>query len=210
VLRLLAARRSRRRRRLAGQQGLQRGKAILQLLDLGVLLLCLVWLHLNVGRDTANRAKLPAPVHTDGQVGIACITPLAYSSKIAWSPDGTTLALISSFNGLSLWNASSGSLISRPGSAAGLAAEAGLGVGMSWSPDSKVLRLATRHGLFFLGPDGRPSPPVLGSIVYRPEDLVRCIAVSPDGERRATSFEDGRIDLWRGGSLAARFGNRFV
>jgi WD40 repeat protein len=137
-----------------------------------------------------RRYKVGAEGTPPRPCGDPCLeTTQTYSSKLAWAPDGSTLALNSGFSGLALWNVRTGALIRRTQNPAPI-------TWLSWSRNSKILRIGTAHSLRFLDRDS-------GKAMFssRSAESMRWVSVSPGGERRAASFDDARIDLWKGSSL---------
>ncbi len=136
-----------------------------------------------------RRYKVGAEGTPPPPCGDPCFPTITYSSKLVWAPDGSVLALNSGFSGLALWNVRTGALIRRTQNPEAI-------LWLSWSRDSRQLRIGTPHGFRFLNRDSGKSV-----FAFRSADWMRTVAISPGGERRAASFDDARIDLWKGSSL---------
>jgi WD40 repeat protein len=124
--------------------------------------------------------------------------PGGFIRQVAWSPDGSLLAAIST-DGLRLWDASTGSLINHSASFSGC--------GVDWSPDGTHLAIA-RGGM-----------PVIVSVQdaqvaageYSQDGLcswaegLRAVDWSPEGQRVVSGsqgeYADGFIALWDAASL---------
>jgi WD40 repeat protein len=114
-----------------------------------------------------------------------------YSSKLEWSPDGEAMALSSGFNGLSLWKAQTGRLVFRTPPEQGLASMTENVISLSWSNDSRLLRVGTPHHIRFLKRD------LSEAFTTESKDWMRCISVARDSQQSAASFDDGEIVFWR-------------
>ncbi len=122
-----------------------------------------------------------------------------YSSKLEWSPDGEVLALSSGFNGLSLWKAGGVQPLFRtPPKSVDASLTENL-ISLSWSRDSKLLRVATPHSIRFLKRDFRTE-----DFAMEQRDWMRCVAVSGDSGAIVSSIDGGEIAFWRGRNRLAQ------
>ncbi len=108
-------------------------------------------------------------------------------TTVAWSPNGRLFALSSIITGLSVWDAHTGKLLQRFRQAAKV-------ISLSWSKDSKLLRVGTPWQIRLLSVS-------TGQPVYALESSFEMgeNAVSADGNQFAAGSADGdEIDLWHG------------
>jgi WD40 repeat protein len=109
--------------------------------------------------------------------------------RVAWSPDGTTVATCHGFAGtLHLWDGNT----LEPGRKWPLG-HSGKGSSLAFSPDSRRIVTAAENGV------GRIWDAATGTLVHQlsgPGNRLLCAVYSPDGQRIATGGDDNYISLW--------------
>lgn len=105
-------------------------------------------------------------------------------NRIAWSPDGKTLASASRGEEIHLWDTHTGSIRQT--------LEGNFNYSIAWSPDGKVLAAGGIFSLFFWSTE-------TGELLARlrtPTKANKSIAWSPDGKTVVSGADDGIIRLW--------------
>ena len=121
------------------------------------------------------------------KLSIASGSPESPPNCVAWSPDGTTLAVgYAQDNRVILWNARSGE---RLRSLEGCAYVSSL----SWSPNGKTLAAGGVNAVTLWNSDaGR----LLQTLSNQSLDITRALAWSPDGKLLTGTHNDGRVLVW--------------
>jgi hypothetical protein len=115
---------------------------------------------------------------------------------IAWSPDGTLAAVVSTAGDLRVW--------ARGGRSALLASDVSLGVPLAWSPDGSGLGFVSR-GQLALARVAAGASGVVGSVtLVSALSAVTSIAWAPDGTTFAAGGDDGVTRGQADGSALAR------
>jgi WD40 repeat protein len=107
--------------------------------------------------------------------------------SLAFSPDGGTLATVSHDKSLKLWDAATGRLLRT-------ARGPDMLVAVAFAPDGKTLAAAAEPGTLTIR--HAVSLDVLNTIRHENSEVLRDLAIAPDGRSVATCGMSGRIRLW--------------
>jgi WD40 repeat protein len=113
-----------------------------------------------------------------------------FSERVAFSPDGKTLALIVNSSQVRLWD------IDRNAEVARLKGRGEPVKSFAFSPDGRLLGVGKDHGWFEVWEIGSAREPVALRGHPTRDAAVQSVAFSPDGKRLATASIDGTAKLW--------------
>jgi WD40 repeat protein/actin-like ATPase involved in cell morphogenesis len=133
--------------------------------------------------DVAHRRLL-------GEFGESRSDPTDNMAQVVFSPDGKTLATISTYGALRLWNAATHQAVENP-----LGGSPGFVKDVAFSPDGSVLATASTDATVRLW--DLTNHRQLGNPLTGHTGSVRAVAFHPDGTTIASAGADGTVRLWR-------------
>jgi actin-like ATPase involved in cell morphogenesis len=133
--------------------------------------------------DVAHRRLL-------GEIGEPRADPTDNMSQVVFGPDGRTLATISTYGAVRLWNVATRQAVENP-----LGDYTAFVKDVAFSPDGSILATAGADGTVRLW--DLNSHQQLGNPLTGHTGTVETVAFHPDGSTLASAGSDGTVRLWR-------------